>query len=155
MGLVISSSYRQRVQNLRRLASFLQCLEAEMNYAHTTLPEIIGRQKREHTGVIYRFLVRMERLIEAGTGESFPEIWVQGLGVLKANGLPGWLLEDLRHLGIALGQSDVAEQTKHLLLLQKRLEQALTEAQGEQGKHTKLWSYLGFFGGLLLVLLLF
>lgn len=155
MGLIVAASYRLRVQNLRQLASFMQCLESEISYAHTTLPEVILRQKGAHTGVMHRFLAVLDTAMAAGTGEGFAEIWEQGLRVLAANGLPAWLLEDLRHLGTALGQSDVAEQSKHLLLLQKRLEQALEEAQGEQGRQTKLWSYLGFFSGLLLVLLLF
>jgi len=155
MGLTVANSYRQRVQNLRQLAAFMQCLESEISYAHTALPEVISRQKHEHTGAVRHFLSVLDAALAAGEGESFVAIWERGLCILARNGLPAWLVDDLRHLGTALGQSDVAEQSKHLTLLQKRLEQALEEARGEQGRQAKLWSYLGFFSGLLLVLLLF
>lgn len=155
MGLTIAASYRQRVENLRHLATFVQCLESEISYAHTTLPEVIAWQRSQHTGVVQHFLAVLEQGMATGVGAGFAEIWERGLRVLTENGLPAWLVDDLRHLGAALGQSDVEEQRKHLALVQKRLEQALEEAKGEQGGQTKLWSYLGFFSGLLLVLLLF
>lgn len=155
MGLVVAASFRQRVHNLRQLVAFFQALESEISYARSTLPEVISRQKGQYTGVVGQFLAVLERAMLDGTGESFAEIWTSGLNVLAVNGLPSWLLGELRQVGKSLGQSDAAEQLKHLSVLQKRLEEAMVEARQEEEKQTRLWSYLGVFSGLILVLLLF
>ncbi len=78
MGLTVANSYRQRVQNLRQLAAFMQCLESEISYAHTALPEVISRQKHEHTGAVRHFLSVLDAALAAGEGESFVAIWERG-----------------------------------------------------------------------------
>lgn len=155
MGLIIAASYGQRVKNLLQFASFLQCLESEMNFAQATLPEIVLRQKGQSSGILKSFLQALSRNLQAQSGENFAQVWRRSLVILADGGFPPLLLSDLQDLGNILGQSDLSEQSKHLVLLQTRLEQALAEARAEQGKHTKLWNYLGFFAGLLIVLLLF
>ena len=155
MGLIIASSYHQRVKNLRQLALFIQLLESEIHFVQTTLPDILKKVGSQFSGPFRRFLQSLKKGLQEGSGDSFADIWIESTGILEAIGFPSQVVEDLRGFSIVLGSSDVAEQEKHLTLLLKRVEQSLEEAQAERNKQTKLWQYLGFCIGLLLVLLLF
>ncbi len=155
MGLLAAASYGQRVQNLRQFLSFIQLLESEIQFARTTLPEVISKHIPQFSGLTKQFLITLDAHLEDGGGHDFSSVWEQGIHHLGASGFPNQVLMDLRDVGRILGQSDVTEQLKHLQLCSIRLQQALEEAKKEQDRQTKLWRYLGFSAGLLIVLLLF
>lgn len=154
MGLIVASSYGRRVQNLRQLISFLQLLESEIQYARTTLPNVITFLAPQFSGAIGEFLTVLCAGLSNHTGERFSTIWDEGVQSLGQNGLPQTALDDLRSLGSILGTSDAVEQSKHLKHLLHRLDQALKVAEEEREKQTRLWQYLGFSAGMLIVLLL-
>lgn len=155
MGLIVASSYGKRVYNLRQLISFMQLLESEINFARTTLPEIIAIQKSEYIGAVGKFISILDNALNKENGAPFGKVWEQGVLELGEEGFPTQVLNDMQELGRVLGVSDVSEQTKYLKSLLIRLEQALQDAKEEQEKHTRLWQYMGFSSGLLIVLLLF
>ena len=93
--------------------------------------------------------------IHAHPGEAFGDGWHAGLGRLGAWGLPAVVLNDLTVLGEALGVSDVEDQRRHLQVTRLRLEDAYRQAEQEWRTNWKLWSYLGFAAGLLILLLIF
>lgn len=155
MGLIIAKSFSTQVDNLRQLITFIQILESEIQFARTTLPQIITAQASQFSGAIARFLQMLSKRLQGGTGEPFALIWEEGLAILAANGLPKPALEDLQSLGDVLGMSDSTEQSKHLKILLHRLDQSLKLAEEDRDKQTRLWQYLGFSAGLLICLLLF
>lgn len=155
MGLIVAGSYGKRVYNLRQLISFIQILESEINFARTTLPEIIAIKKHEYIGAVGNFIGTLDTALNNEKGEDFNKVWEQGVLDLSEEGFPSQVIDDMQELGGVLGVSDVSEQTKYLKSSLIRLEQALQEAKEEQEKHTKLWQYMGFSAGLLIVLLLF
>jgi stage III sporulation protein AB len=154
MGMLIAQSFAHQVQNLRQLITFIQVLESEIQFARTTLPDVILAQAKQCSGDVGTFLGILSTTLQAGTGEPLGVIWGKGLETLSANGFPRAVLEDMRTLGDVLGTSDVSEQVKHLRVLLHRLEQALKLAEEQRDKQTRLWKYLGFSAGLLICLLL-
>lgn len=154
MGLLIGGSFARRVHNLQELITFVQVLESEIQFARTTLPNVLGAQAKQFSGEVGAFLRTLSTRLEKGMGEPFGVIWEEGLATLAKNGLPQSALDDLQSFGTVLGTSDAAEQSKHLRILVHRLEQALKVADEECQKQTRLWQYLGFSAGLLIVLLL-
>lgn len=154
MGLIIASSYGKRVFNLRQLITLIQMLESEINFARSVLPEIIKSEAAQFSGETRKFLDTLNNHLADATGENFSTIWEHGVVGLAQGGMPNLVLEDMLACGRILGTSDTNEQTKHLKILLIRLEQALKIAEEERGKHTRLWQYLGFSAGLLIVLLL-
>ena len=154
MGLIVASSYGKRVHNLRQLINFIQLLESEIQFARTTLPTVISTHATQFSGEVGRFLTILNEGLAGNTGQRFSAIWEDGVAKLSENGLPQPVIEDLRSCGSVLGTSDAMEQSKHLKNLLARLEQALSIAEGEREKQTRLWQYLGFSAGLLIVLLL-
>lgn len=154
MGLVVAASFNQRVKNLRQLVTFVQLLESEIHFVQTTLPEILIKLAPQFSGPVQQFLNSLNRGLGEGSGDPFSQIWLESTQILARSGLPPPVLEELGGFGLVVGASDVREQEKHLHHLLQRLESAWEDAKGEREKQTKLWQYLGFCIGLLLVLLL-
>lgn len=154
LGLILANSYTERVRNLRELIRFFQLLESEIQYARTTLPKLLAAQAPLFSPVVRSFLSSLHQGLSGGTGESPASIWERATGILERNGLPREVLEELVALGTVLGQSDALEQSKLLRQLLLKLEQAAIMAEEERAKQVRLWQYLGFSAGLLLVLLL-
>lgn len=61
----------------------------------------------------------------------------------------------LKRMGAVLGCSDREDQTKHLELTKSQLKMAATQAQAIAGKNASMFKYLGFLGGLFLVLIIY
>lgn len=151
---MLAASYRQRVEHLRQLITFVQLMESEIHFARFTLPELIAKHEPQFHGLVKEFLVSLGENLRIQQGEHFSTIWDYALIVLEKYGLPQQVVSDFKDLGRILGVSDVNDQVKHLRLLSNRLEKALEVAEEEGEKHSKLWQYLAFSAGLFLVLLL-
>lgn len=152
-GFLIATSFSQRVQNVRELLSFIQFLESEIRFAHSTLPAIISKESQHYRGATKDFLLTLHNGLSISEGSDFFLVWEQGLTSLQKHGFSERLLEDLRDLGKVLGQSDLTEQLKYLQLCTTRLEQSLEKSKTEQHQQERLWRYLGVSAGFLLVLL--
>ena len=61
----------------------------------------------------------------------------------------------LKNLGNALGISDRQDQSKHLRLAAEQLKMECSRAEEEAKRNVKLCNYMGFCGGLALVLLIY
>lgn len=155
MGITIAVSYSLRVKNLRQMIRFIQLLRSEINYARTPLPVIIRKLTTQFSGPLGAFITSLSAKLREGRGDSFSETWLASTEILTAQGFPPQVIDDLKEYGVSLGASDAEEQEKHLTFLLIRLEEALEEAQTEKERYVKVWQYLGFCTGLLIVLLLF
>ncbi|KLU40362.1 MAG: hypothetical protein ACOX48_11830 [Limnochordia bacterium] len=155
MGLTVARSYVSQAENIKQLITMLQLLETEIGYARTALPEACRRISAQLPGAVDSFLTAVLEHIHAHPGEAFGDGWHAGLGRLGAWGLPAVVLNDLTVLGEALGVSDVEDQRRHLQVTRLRLEDAYRQAEQEWRTNWKLWSYLGFAAGLLILLLIF
>ncbi|KUK81824.1 MAG: Putative thioredoxin [Pelotomaculum thermopropionicum] len=90
--------------------------------------------------------------------EQYPDRPEILLGLAKSElgqGNPFDSLLILRNLGSSLGISDRDDQIKHLHLAMEQIRAETVAAEEEAARNVKLWSYLGFLGGLLLVLVLY
>lgn len=87
-------------------------------------------------------------------GEPFLQAWSAGLDYLRSAGVSKDLAEDLAVLGAVLGNSGVEDQKRHLRLARIRLEEFYDAAVEEKRLNFRLWSYLGFGTGLLIILLI-
>lgn len=154
-GMLVAKNFAERPRILRALQSALQMLETEINYGRTTLPEACLRVAESHDATVSLFFTVFAQELTAGTGHSGQEAWRKALQTLADEGLQSGDLDRLQTLGAVIGQSDADDQVKHLRLVHKQLEQALHQAEEEREKNVRLWNYLGFCFGALVVLLLF
>lgn len=155
-GLAVAGSYSRRPRELKSLSVALSMLESEIAYGINPLPEALERVAGRSDKNVALLLNRVARELGAKSGDTAREIWERALAAFYRNSslTPGDLVI-LRGLGANLGMSDRQDQLKQLHLAREQLEHEIVLAEEEASKNVKLWSYLGFLGGLLAVIILY
>lgn len=155
-GMTIARSYSLRPSELRSLQSALQMLETEITYAATPLAEALEVVAvRSDSRVAPLFEQTREGLVSM-TGCTASEAWESALQKFYPRStLINSDFSILRSLGRALGISDSRDQRKHLQLAMEQIGMEISKAESNALKHVKLWNYLGFLGGLVIVLLFY
>lgn len=93
--------------------------------------------------------------LSSNTGITAARAWENSLAAYyRASALNGQDLVILRSLA-SLGISDRTDQVKHLHLAMEQIKSENARAEEEAARNVKLWSHLGFLGGLLVVLILY
>lgn len=154
VGIIVSKSYLLRPKYLHDLSAALQLLETEINYTRTSLPEactIIAKRIKEP---VSQFFTCFAESLKNESGVNAQEAWDNSLIVLADAGFLKQDIEIIKQLGSVLGRSDAADQLKHITALQKRIQALAKVAELERDKNVRLWNYLGFCIGALVVLLL-
>lgn len=155
-GLSVAGNYQRRPRELRSLRAALQMLETEVSYGATFLPEALKQVSGrcdQSAAVLFR-----EAAAELSTmsGVTAAEAWDKALRkYYPGTALKPGDLAVLHNLGASLGISDREDQIKHLHLAMEQIESETVGAEDESVRNVKLWRYLGFIGGLLVVLLFY
>jgi stage III sporulation protein AB len=155
-GIVMAGGYSRRPKELRYLRTALQMLETEVVYGATHLAEAMKQVGSRCDDAVGPLFCQTAGELSALTGVTAAEAWEKSLH----NYYPGSALKPqdlliLRNLGASLGISDRDDQIKHLHLAMEQIKAETVAAEEEAARNVKLWSYLGFLGGLLLVLVLY
>lgn len=155
-GFCVARGFSRRPGELQSLRASLQMLETEITYTATPLAEAMERVgARAEPGIATLFLRAGEEL-RAMSGCNAQEAWDRALLALySTTALRPVDLSILRQLGASLGVSDRQDQSKHLRLAMEQLGVQMNRAAEEAGRQVKLWNYLGFLGGLAIILLLY
>lgn len=153
-GLTVAHSYITSTEVIKQLVALLQLLETEISYTRTVLPDICARAQARFPGAVGEFLAAVEEYGGTNLGGPFSTAWQAGLAHLGERGVPAAVLDDLAELGWALGSSGVEEQRRYLEATRRRLEEAHRQAEDEMRANCRLWGYLGFACGLLILLLI-
>ncbi|TEB06651.1 stage III sporulation protein SpoAB [Pelotomaculum schinkii] len=152
-GLAVAGSYARRPRELRALRSALQMLETEIMYGATRLPEALDTVASRCDQLVGPLFKQAGVELAAMSGVSAAEAWEKAL----AKYYPASALKPSDHsiligLGRSLGRSDCADQVKHLRLAMEQVAQEAANAEEDASRNVKMWSYLGFLGGLVFVL---
>lgn len=153
-GFTVARRYQRRPKDLRYLQGALQMLETEISYGATPLPEAFDLvSQRCEKGVATLFATARDRLL-TGDGVTVREAWGEALEVFaRHSAINASDMAVLRALGAVLGISDRADQVKHLNLAREQLRLESVKAEDEAAKYVKLYHYLGFLGGLAIVII--
>lgn len=154
-GLLVAQAYVRRPKELKTMISLLQSLETEIHWARNSLPEALTNLSSWYEPPIKTFLEQVVLGLNQADGLSASEAWHHALEALDESALSPDDKEIIGALGPVLGRTDADDQKKHLALLQKQLEKNWHFAEEERGKNVKLWNYLGFCVGALLIVLLY
>lgn len=156
VGLVIAGNYSLRPQQIRYMQHGLQMLETEMLYGLTPLPIALKRVGKKLPHPIHQLFFRTADLLVNGEGITAGEAWEEALSELsEESALLPEDLDVLLYFGQSLGGSDREEQSKNLKLVQEHLKVLERKAEDLRAKNQKLWKYLGFSLGTVIVLILF
>lgn len=156
IGLILARNYRVRPKELKELYGALQILETEIAYSLTTLPCALEKVAAcGHPPVSYIFKLTGDLLV-SGQGYTPSEAWDKALEeCFDKLALNSWDRELLSSFGKSLGASDREDQVRHIRALSEELSRESIAAKEEMEKNFKVWAYLGFLGGLGLVLLIY
>lgn len=155
-GLGVAKNYSSRPRELRSLRSALQILETEVIYSATFLPEAFKQVSERCDKCVSPLFQEAARGLSSMSGITASEAWDKALMKCCPNmALKSGDISIMRNFGKSLGISDREDQVKHLRLAMEQIKAATISAEEAAARNVKLWSYLGFLGGLLIVLLLY
>lgn len=155
-GMAVAGNYSRRLRELRSLRSALQVLETEIAYGATPLKEALAQVSDRSDQFIGPLFSRAADELSDMSGVTASEAWERALNYYyPSTALKPQDLFILRNLGSSLGVSDREDQLKHLQLAMEQIGRETIVAEEEAARNVKMWSYLGFLGGLMLVLVLY
>lgn len=153
-GIIMARSYTMRPKYLQDFATALQLLATEIDYGRTSLPEACHKISGQTIPPIAQFFGDFASLLDNDSSLNASEAWNKALAHLSDGGFIKNDVEIIAQLGNVIGRSDANDQLKHILIVQKQLQSCGEQAMGERDKNVRLWNYLGFCVGSLVVLLL-
>lgn len=156
-GIAVAGNYSRRPKELRSIRSALQMLETEISYGATHLQEALSLvADRCDQKNVARIFSGTAAELSARSGLTAAQAWEKSIqGYYGESTLKSQDLLILRNLGLSLGISDREDQIKHLRLAMEQIAAEKARAEEEAARNVKLWSYLGFLGGFLVVIVLY
>ncbi|AET66698.1 Stage III sporulation protein AB (spore_III_AB) [Desulfosporosinus orientis DSM 765] len=153
LGLWLAYRIRRRPLELRECSMALALLDTEIVWGATPLPEAFSIVKERSDRPWQGFFAELqERLVR---GESAGSAWKETMTNQKDKfclKTEDWLV--IADVGKGLGRSDRSEQHKQIELVQRQLLLIKEQAEIWAYKQAKMWTYLGFLGGIAGVLIL-
>ncbi|SHE61974.1 stage III sporulation protein AB [Desulforamulus putei DSM 12395] len=155
IGMTVASSYSRRPGEIRSLLTALQMLETEVSYGATPLPEALAYVAERCDPRVALLFSRTAQELMTMRGITAREAWEMALNeYYPRSALTKTDRAILLELGNSLGISDREDQVKHLVLAKEQLKLEQAKAEEASLKNTKVYNYLGFLGGLTIVLIL-
>ncbi|OEF98431.1 stage III sporulation protein SpoIIIAB [Desulfuribacillus alkaliarsenatis] len=154
IGFLLANRYGQRVKELRLIYSALKHFETEIIYGLTPMPEalrnIAKRMESPISNVYYEMSEKFSEH-ELSTVDIWQTCWRDNrrhLALTKRD------YDILMQLGYSIGQTDKENQLKHIGIALSYIQAEEEEARHDQQKHEKMYKYLGFLMGLMVVILM-
>jgi stage III sporulation protein AB len=155
IGARISSIYKKRTAIFRFLQNGLTLLETEINYTSTPLPLALERVGKKVNKDCKPLFARAAAVLQEKKGVTAAEAWEAGVTALcREVPLTKEEKELLFVFGHGLGGSAKEEQVKNIVLTKKQLSLLEKVAEEEQARNQKMWQYLSFSIGAVIVLIL-
>lgn len=154
-GLILGEKYKKRVEELILFQRFVERIETEIMYTSTPILEIMGNYKDKIAHPFNQFIDNLINQFKNKPCLTFADVWKDSLDITK--NLFSFNKNDfelLIYFGTVLGSSDKENQKKYFILIKKRLEDLLRDAQRENEKNRKLYKELGIIVGLLINIIL-
>lgn len=154
-GMRIAETYRKRAELLRYLQNGLNLLETEISYSLTPLPLALKRISGKLRGESRLIFACASQALQRDTGLRANEAWEEGIEYLKKHiKLNREEIDVLTLFGQALGGSAREDQLKSIALTRKQLSLMEKAADEAKQKNQRMWQYLGFCTGAVIVLIL-
>lgn len=154
-GLKIAHVYQERTRVLRFLQNGLNLLETEINYVSTPLPLALLRVSEKLTQTPRILFGKAADILQKEEGVTAKEAWERGIAELNHRvPLTREEIGILSVFGCGLGISSKEDQLKNISLAREQLRMAEKAADEAREKNQRVWQYLGFGLGAVVVLIL-
>jgi stage III sporulation protein AB len=155
LGFGLSNRLIGRCRLLKIWLYALEILKVEIYYQDNLLPTVFDKIARgiDDPDLVQSFQ-KLAQSVTFGSGAEIQEVW-RNYPVRAASGyLTPNDIQILDELGSYLGSTDREDQSEKIKCCQSRLQNNLHLAEADQRKKLNLFRYLGFAGGMVLVLFL-
>lgn len=156
LGFWLAMENKKKVNYLQEIVFFWESLVTEISYGYSPLPQAMENAARSLRGPLFMMIKKIILRLNSGEGNTAADIWCEEIDKYKKILL---LAEEevdiLKHWGVCLGNSDMEDQLRKLHFAKKRLQIRENLLQAELKTTNKLFCYLGFIAGAMLVLFLY
>lgn len=155
IGYLYSENLKKRVLQLREIEQAFFQLRSEMVYTHTSLPEIfynIGTKCSSPIGDIFKEISSLlyENEVDS-VNEGFKRVLKEHKEELS---LKQSDIDIILNLSKSLGESDIEGQKNILVVTLENLKKQINNAEIAMSKDIKMYRYLGFsFGAILIIMI--
>jgi stage III sporulation protein AB len=154
-GFVYAESFKKRVSQLNELERALDQLQSEIEYTYTPLPEALNSVAEKSEEPVKSIFKKASELLFSNEAESVHDAFKRCLkdssGQLHINNDDINIVLDLSK---SLGESDIEGHKKIFLLAKNNLKKRISIAEDAMYKNVKMYRYLGFSLGAMLVIVL-
>lgn len=154
-GFVYAEGFRKRVRQLNEFERALSQLENEIEYTHTPLPEALESVSEKSESPVKEIFEKISKLLYKNEVDSvynaFKKCLIDQTNYLNLN------LEDINvilDLSKSLGEADIEGHRKIFSLVKTNLKKRITISEDIMNKNLKLYRYLGFSIGAMIVIVL-
>ena len=152
-GLLMAERLAERCRKLRQWLQILELLQTEIYYHNDLLPEVLNRIAVNVEDLfLAKCLTRLAQQLSFGSEYSVAEAWAILVEQLAATGMHPADCRVLQDLGQYLGSTERTDQMQKIKACQNRLEGNLSLAEQETQRRTRIYRYLGFASGAIIVL---
>ncbi|EDS77917.1 stage III sporulation protein SpoIIIAB [Clostridium massiliodielmoense] len=156
LGFIYGENLKKRFFQLEEMEQALYQLKNEIVYTHNSLPDIfmsVGSKGTKPIGDIFK---RVSNLLYEHQVESVHEGFKKALSENKKQlNLKKYDIDILLNLSKSLGESDIEGQQNILTLTIRNIKSQLDSAKNVMEKNIKMYRYLGFsFGAILVIMML-
>ena len=156
LGAAVAGWYAQRTRQLRGFLLGLHVLETEIAHAVRELPAALQQTARALEPPVRDLFQGAAVLMSQHPHWPAPLAWRRALALIRRRlALRDEEVAALQEVGVRLGLSAAGDQARYLRLVQQALQRHLEQAEQERQVGMRLWRYLGWGSGLMVVLLLY
>lgn len=154
-GFMYSEKYRKRVIQLKEFERTLLLLENQMEYTHTPLPEAFLNISKKAKEPVNLFFKGVSDLLNKGevenVNEAFNEAFKKNKALFFLNETDIDVLNDLSK---SLGCFGISGEKSVFNLINKNLKTHIEDSEEKAKKNVKMYRYLGFFMGAVIILII-
>lgn len=148
LGFMAFMQLENRVRLLTAFAGLCDRLVGEIGFRMTPLPDLAEKME---TPVLCRFWGDIKKTYRPYGAETYAESWRKAAGKLELSEMDRALIAEI---GGVLGQYDVENQTRALVVIREQLKISLDVARERRQKQGKMAGMLGVLCGALLIVIL-
>lgn len=156
IGFYLGENLKKRLFQLKELEQGIYQLQSELVYTHSTLPEILQNISRKCTKPISHIFSGVADLLYENKADSVQDGFEKVIKVKRELlNLKQQDIDILRDLSKSLGESDIEGQKNIINLTIKNVRNQIDDAEIAMKNNLKMYRYLGFsFGAIVVIMIL-
>lgn len=155
IGFIYAESFKKRTKQLNELQRCIHQLQNEIVYAHNPLPEAILNVANRSINPIKDIFEEVSFLLLKNKVDNVYEAFKSGLSNKKSNlNLKKDDANLLLDLSKSLGETDIEGQQRVFSLVLENIKKHIKNSELSMDKNVKMYRYLGFSLGAMIVIIL-